>query len=108
MYSGEGLNKINPSAQHFEHYRPQPGEQGGLSGKMVKSILIDHAQNLWVGIFNGGLDVKKTGNERFSSISFTQKGKRKTHPLMFRLSMKIGNRKFGSELMDRDYINILL
>ncbi|WP_236252848.1 hybrid sensor histidine kinase/response regulator transcription factor [Echinicola sp. 20G] len=81
MYSGEGLNKINPSAQHFEHYRPQPGEQGGLSGKMVKSILIDHAQNLWVGIFNGGLDVKKTGNERFSSISFTQKGKKENSSL---------------------------
>lgn len=68
MYSGEGLNKINPSSQHFEHYRPQAGDKGSLSGKMVKSILIDHQKNLWIGMFNGGLDLKMDGSDNFRPI----------------------------------------
>ncbi|MBD8487364.1 response regulator [Echinicola sp. CAU 1574] len=68
MYSGEGLNKINPSSQHFEHYRPQVNDRGSLSGKMVKSIFIDHQANLWVGMFNGGLNVKMDGANNFREV----------------------------------------
>jgi signal transduction histidine kinase/ligand-binding sensor domain-containing protein/DNA-binding response OmpR family regulator len=57
MYSGEGLNKVSPSQQQFEHYRYDPRQKIGLSGKMVKSILKDRSGNLWVGLFNGGLNL---------------------------------------------------
>ena len=72
MYSGEGLNKINPGSQHFEHYRPQVNDPGSLSGKMVKSLLMDHDKNLWVGIFNGGLNVKMAGEDRFKRVPLSR------------------------------------
>ncbi|WP_229802478.1 hybrid sensor histidine kinase/response regulator transcription factor [Echinicola pacifica] len=76
MYSGAGLNKINPTAQHFEHYRPNINAPGSLSGKMVKSILLDQNENLWVGIFNDGLNVKRAGRSLFESIPLSPQSKK--------------------------------
>ncbi|WP_246581467.1 hybrid sensor histidine kinase/response regulator transcription factor [Echinicola shivajiensis] len=73
MYSGEGLNKINPNAQHFEHYRQQASKSASLSGKMVKSILKDKRDNLWVGMFNGGLNFKETNQNEFEQIKLPLK-----------------------------------
>ncbi|UCS92055.1 response regulator [Echinicola marina] len=77
MYSGEGLNKINPKAQHFEHYRPQSNHPGSLSGKMVKSILKDRESHLWVGMFNGGLNLKRKQKTEFEQIALPEYGSNK-------------------------------
>ena len=74
MYSGEGLNKVNPTQQQFEHYRYDPDQNAGLSSKMVKTIFKDNFGHLWVGLFNGGVNIMPVGSDRFEYLHAAPSG----------------------------------
>ncbi|MEN7550701.1 two-component regulator propeller domain-containing protein [Rapidithrix thailandica] len=65
MYSGEGLNKLDPKVQQFQHHFPRVGQAESLKGSMVKSLFVDRAGTLWVGTFTGGLNRYDDKTQRF-------------------------------------------
>jgi len=62
-FYGTGLDRFDPEAGTFTHYRNHPGDPTSLSNDTVASVVMDHEGNLWVGTY-GGLDYfdQKTGN----------------------------------------------
>lgn len=52
---GGGITAITPQ-QNYQFYNHQPPASGLISGNTVKSLLVDRTNNVWAGIFRGGLN----------------------------------------------------
>lgn len=59
-----GVNKLNPDASKFIHYRSDPFDPGSLSNNEVTAIFRDHIGTLWVGT-RDGLNRYDDRRERF-------------------------------------------
>lgn len=71
---GGGLNVFNPTAGTFSSV--QYGKmQGKLNSNALLNIFVDCDANVWIGTFNGGINVYKAHKTRFES--FTQTGSKK-------------------------------
>ena len=51
-----GLNNYNPQNSDIHHFKPNPGYQFGLSGRMVWAVNEDSKGNFWVATQNGGVN----------------------------------------------------
>lgn len=60
---GGGLNRFDPAAGVFTHYRHDPADAGSLSHDDVHFIFEDQADRLWIGTQGGGLNLldRETG-----------------------------------------------
>jgi len=54
-------DKFDPQKNSFTHFRHNPKDNSSLSNDTVTAILEDHAGNLWIGSYFGGLDCYKNG-----------------------------------------------
>lgn len=71
---GGGLNILTPKTGRI--MAVQYGKtQGKLNSNALLNILMDRDENVWIGTFNGGINVYKAHKTRFES--FTQTGSRK-------------------------------
>lgn len=71
---GGGLNSFNPTTSSFSSV--QYGKtQGKLNSNALLNILVDRDANVWIGTFNGGINVYKAHKTRFET--FTQTGSKK-------------------------------
>jgi signal transduction histidine kinase/ligand-binding sensor domain-containing protein/AraC-like DNA-binding protein/AmiR/NasT family two-component response regulator len=55
-YMGKGVSKVNISLKDFIPYKQIPGDPNGLSGNVVRSVYKDNYENLWIGMYNDGLN----------------------------------------------------
>lgn len=57
---GEGINKFDPNKEEFTFFKTIPIEGKSLSNRLIYSLFIDKANNLWAGSGNGlnKLDLK--------------------------------------------------
>jgi len=55
-FYGMGLDKFDPVANKFTHYRHNANDAGSLSNDFVAAVLIDHLGNVWAGNY-AGLDL---------------------------------------------------
>lgn len=71
---GGGLNIFDPKTETFSSV--QYGKtQGKLNSNALLNILVDRDANVWIGTFNGGINVYKAHKTRFETL--TQTGSRK-------------------------------
>ncbi len=61
---GEGLDRFDPVAETFTHYRYHAKEKGSLSCDFVKSLVKDKEGNLWIGT-SDGLNKLNPGTGKF-------------------------------------------
>ncbi|RYY36063.1 MAG: sensor histidine kinase [Sphingobacteriaceae bacterium] len=59
----EGLNFFNRSEGKFYHYKNNESLRESLGSNNVKALLRDKTGRIWVGLYNGGLDLLE--NKRF-------------------------------------------
>ena len=64
-----GVNKINSNTLDIKSYSHRNNERGSISQNPVNVILEDEKHNLWVGTVEGGLNLKKEGEETFSHFT---------------------------------------
>jgi signal transduction histidine kinase/ligand-binding sensor domain-containing protein/CheY-like chemotaxis protein/AraC-like DNA-binding protein len=55
-YMGKGVSRLNIGLKDFIHYSQIPGDSNSLSGNVVRSVYKDNCQNLWIGMYNDGLN----------------------------------------------------
>ena len=55
-YMGKGVSKVNISLKDFIPYKQVPGDPNSLSGNVVRTVYKDDYQNLWIGMYNDGLN----------------------------------------------------
>ena len=63
---GVGLDKLDPTTEHFTHYRYNPDNPNSISGDAVKSIAQDSRGHLWVGTVDDGLNKFDPATETFT------------------------------------------
>ncbi len=64
-----GINMIKPKNLSIQSYTYNEQDQGSLSPNPVNVILEDQDAQLWVGTVEGGLNLKKKGEESFSHFT---------------------------------------
>lgn len=95
---GGGLNVFNPQTTNI--YSVRYGKnQGNLNSDALFSVLIDHDENVWIGSFNGGINILKTHKTHFES--FTQTGT-KAGELSHRSVLSICGSKSGQIYIGTD------
>ncbi len=67
---GGGLNILDPSTQQFSIYKSNPGQKS-LNTNALYNVCIDRDQNVWIGTYNGGVNVNKIHKTWFETISLT-------------------------------------
>ncbi|MCP4662199.1 MAG: response regulator [bacterium] len=72
---GGGLNIVIPGGTAEEplryiHHRSVPGDSSSLSNDNITSLLVDHAGDLWIGTYTGGLNRRIPGSEDHSDTTF--------------------------------------
>jgi ligand-binding sensor domain-containing protein/DNA-binding CsgD family transcriptional regulator len=70
---GGGLNIFDAQTGKFSA-KMYGKNQGNLNSNALFSVLIDHDENVWIGTFNGGINISKAHKTHFES--FTQTGKK--------------------------------
>jgi ligand-binding sensor domain-containing protein/DNA-binding CsgD family transcriptional regulator len=67
---GGGLNVFNPKTQAITvfSYRKSPNT---LNTNALFDVLIDHDKNIWIGTYNGGVNVFKAHKTRFETYTHT-------------------------------------
>jgi signal transduction histidine kinase/ligand-binding sensor domain-containing protein len=63
-FYGTGLDKFDPVAGTFTHYRHDPKDETSLINDVVSAVLVDHLGNVWVGT-DGGLDLLDQRSGKF-------------------------------------------
>lgn len=53
---GGGVNRFDPEAGTFEHFRHAPEAPGSLSDDRIQTVYFDAEGELWLGTFSGGLE----------------------------------------------------
>jgi two-component system sensor histidine kinase ChiS len=64
--TGYGLNYFEPGAQRFTRYVHDPESADGMSGNTVLSMALGADQQLWLGIWSGGLNRLDTRTGEFT------------------------------------------
>ncbi|MEZ4849870.1 MAG: two-component regulator propeller domain-containing protein [Bacteroidia bacterium] len=68
----DGLNYVSAEGKVLGNYSPNPQDPFSLRGKTVISLLIDEAENLWVGTLRGGLSKARLNfSHRFNPYTNT-------------------------------------
>jgi ligand-binding sensor domain-containing protein/signal transduction histidine kinase/ActR/RegA family two-component response regulator len=72
---GGGLNVVAPGRSEeeplrFIHHRSVPGDSSSLSNDNITSLFVDHAGQLWIGTYTGGLNRMTTGAEDHADSTF--------------------------------------
>lgn len=65
----DGLYRLPPNEETFEHLNHIKGDDGSLSFNDVRDILRSSNGNLWIATEEGGLNVRKKGEENFSAFT---------------------------------------
>ena len=55
-YKGKGVSKVKIDFKDFTWYKHIPGDPNSISGNIVRSVHKDKKQNLWIGMYNDGLN----------------------------------------------------
>ena len=55
-YKGKGVSKVKIDLKDFNWYRNIPGDPNSISGNIVRSVHKDNNNNLWIGMYNDGLN----------------------------------------------------
>ena len=55
-YKGKGVSKVKIDFKDFTWYKHIPGDPNSISGNIVRSVHKDKNQNLWIGMYNDGLN----------------------------------------------------
>jgi signal transduction histidine kinase/ligand-binding sensor domain-containing protein/AraC-like DNA-binding protein len=55
-YKGKGVSKVKITFKDFTHYKHIPGDPNSISGNIVRSVYKDRNRNLWIGMYNDGLN----------------------------------------------------
>ncbi len=55
-YMGKGVSRVNISLKDFIPYKQVPGDSNSLSGNVVRTVYKDDYQNLWIGMYNDGIN----------------------------------------------------
>ncbi len=63
-----GLNRLDPGAQRFVHYRHQPGDQGSLNHPIVKALCEPAPGVLWIGT-EAGICILDRARDRISRLA---------------------------------------
>jgi len=53
---GKGVSRVNISLKDFIPYKQVPGDPNSLSGNVVRTVYKDNYRNLWIGMYNDGLN----------------------------------------------------
>lgn len=56
---GHGLYAYDPITQHWSIIRHTPGSPNSLNTNALYDLFEDHVGNIWIGTFNGGINVLK-------------------------------------------------
>jgi ligand-binding sensor domain-containing protein/DNA-binding CsgD family transcriptional regulator len=67
---GGGLNIFDPQRQTFSAILYGKTE-GKLNTNALYNVLIDHDKNLWIGTYNGGINIFKTHKTHFETFTWT-------------------------------------
>lgn len=67
----QGLIIYDLKEQTYVSYGDMPGSPHNLNSNMVKAILVDKNENLWIGTFTSGVSLLRKGGDRLTN--FTQK-----------------------------------
>ena len=102
-----GINKIKPKNLSFQSYTYNEQVQGSLSQNPVNVILEDRDAQLWVGTVEGGLNLKKDGEDTF--FHFTERSSTQlSHNSVSALSLDerdrlwVGTWGYGITVIDRN------
>ncbi len=55
-YKGKGVSKVKIELKDFNWYRNIPGDPNSIVGNIVRSVHKDKNNNLWIGMYNDGLN----------------------------------------------------
>ena len=55
-YKGKGVSKVKIDFKDFTWYKHIPGDPNSISGNIVRSVHKDKNRNLWIGMYNDGLN----------------------------------------------------
>ncbi|MBP1675403.1 MAG: hypothetical protein H6Q24_1541, partial [Bacteroidetes bacterium] len=55
-YKGKGVSKVKIDFKDFTYYKHIPGDPNSISGNIVRSVFKDKNLNLWIGMYNDGLN----------------------------------------------------
>ncbi len=61
-----GINKLTPRNAFIRNYTHDKNVEGSMSQNPVNAILEDEDENLWIGTVEGGLNLKRKGEEVFT------------------------------------------
>nr|WP_165501824.1 two-component regulator propeller domain-containing protein [Pedobacter frigiditerrae] len=70
---GNGVFQYSPATDKIEQFQKGQGNSRGLSSNIIKNIICDHKNNIWLSTEHGGLNVKPTGNKGFISYENDQR-----------------------------------
>lgn len=62
---GGGLNLLNVATNEVEKITPNSNKQNGLNSKALNCFFNDKTNNLWIGTFNGGVNILKRNKTWF-------------------------------------------
>ena len=63
---GMGIDRLDPGAKTFVHYRHDPNDPGSLSSNEVRCLLEDRDGSIWAATMGGGLNRLDRTTNRFS------------------------------------------
>jgi ligand-binding sensor domain-containing protein/DNA-binding CsgD family transcriptional regulator len=67
---GGGLNILDPVTGHFSVYKYEPGRES-LNTNALYHVSIDRDGNVWIGTYNGGVNINKIHKTWFETLSLT-------------------------------------
>ncbi|WP_086476947.1 ligand-binding sensor domain-containing protein [Arenibacter amylolyticus] len=60
-----GLRRYNPSSGKVTVFKDDPSKDNDLNGNNIVSLLQDNRDRIWIGTYNGGLNIYDPYNNRF-------------------------------------------
>lgn len=100
-----GVNKLSPRNAFIKNYTYDKNVQGSISRNPVNVIFEDQDENIWIGTVEGGLNLKKKGEEVFTHFTASSPA-RLSHNSVSALSMDdrqrlwVGTWGLGVTLLD--------
>jgi signal transduction histidine kinase/ligand-binding sensor domain-containing protein/AraC-like DNA-binding protein/AmiR/NasT family two-component response regulator len=55
-YKGKGASKVKTDFKNFTHYKHIQGDPNSIDGSIVRTVYKDNKRNLWIGMYNDGLN----------------------------------------------------
>ncbi len=63
-FKGKGVSKVKINLKDFTWYRNIPGDPNSIIGNIVRSVHKDKNRNLWIGMYNDGLNRIMSGESQ--------------------------------------------